>query len=362
MTPQSPLHDWWAARGARFAAGDAGEVLVQFRDVQREYGAARESAALFDLSQRTQIELTGADRVRFLHNLCTNDIKALAAGQGREAFLTTAQGKLVGHTYIFATPASLLLDTVPGQAQRLLSHLDKYLITDDVKLIDRADDWAELFVTGPKASDVLAAASATLGDRLPPRALEHAEAVVAGTACWVRRVDLCGDSGYQVVVPCDRAADAAGALLEAGAVPAGMHAFDILRIESGTALFGRDMTEENLPQEVGRNDPCISFTKGCYLGQETVARIDAHGHVNQHLVGLRLDCESSPEPGTPVLHEGKEVGHITSAAVSPRFGVIALAYVRRGHETPGHQLELHDADPTTIARVAALPFDRSCKA
>jgi folate-binding protein YgfZ len=362
MTHASPLKDLWAARSARFEPADSGEVAAHVAGPDQEYRRARESAGLVDLCHRTKIELTGTDRVRFLNNLCTNDVRALQAGQGCEAFVTSVQGKLVGHVFVFAADTSLVLDSAAGQAQRLCDHFDKYLITEDVHVIDRTAAWAELFLTGPDAQRVLRSAARASTERkeesadLPAAPLQHAPAVLAQQRCWLRRVDLCGDTGYQVVLPAGDARRVAEALLEAGAEPVGSRAFDTLRIEAGTPLYGADMTEENLPQEVGRNAQCISFTKGCYLGQETVARIDSRGHVNRSLVGLRLESDARPEPGTPLLHEGKEVGHVSSAAASPRLGVIALGYVRRGHETPGRQLEFHDADTVTVARVTALPF------
>lgn len=363
MTTASALHGFWSARGAQFVDSGCGAAISHFDEVHRECRAARDGAGLVDLSHRTKLELTGADRVRFLHNLCTNDIKALAPGQGCEAFLTTSQGKIVGHVYVFATSTALVLDTVAGQSEGILEHLEKYRITDNVDWIDNTDAWVELYASGPRAAAVLEMVANTPVARgasavlIPEHVLEHGRGVVGGVDGWLRRVDLCGDPGYQVVVAAGVASQAAAALIEAGAVPIGMRAFDVLRLEAGTPLFGRDITQENLPQEVGRDRQAISFTKGCYLGQETVARIDAHGHVNRHLVGLRCDGDEPPPEGSELRCDGTRVGRVTSAARSERLGVIALAYVRRGKESPGTVLQVHGADPDQTARVNTLPFE-----
>ena len=184
-----------------------------------------------------------------------------------------------------------------------------------MQLHDRSQEWAELLVAGDQV-DVLLADHGwpTLEERL-----SHTAALLAQLSVWLRRVDFVGPKGY--LVACNREAldDVIRLLLDAGAVRCGADVCEAARIEQGTPWFGCDITDENLPQEIDRNQQAINFTKGCYLGQETVARIDALGHVNRLLRGVKFSGESIPTPGTELCAGGKVLGHVTSACWSPRL-------------------------------------------
>ncbi len=284
-------------------------------DWRGQYNALRHGAGLIEL-ERTQIELGGADRASFLHNLSTNEIKKLPVGAGCEAFLTSVQGRTLAHAFVFAGPESLLIDTVGGQSEKLLAHLDHYLVCEQVTLTDRSGQWTELLLAGPQAESLVEQLWKT---RLPATRLANEVVDAGGTPIWLRRVDITGPGGCLISLPREAAPSVAAALGEHGAVPCGGEAFEAARIEAGFPLFDRDITEKNLPQEVARDALAISFVKGCYLGQETVARIDALGHVNKMLVGLELSSADVPEAGTEIFAAGQAVGHVTSAAYSPRL-------------------------------------------
>ena len=314
-----------------------------------EYRALTQLAGLVDFSQRTLVEVRGDDRATFLQNLCTQDVRRLAAGQGAEAFFTSVQGKILAHTLIFADEDALVLETVPGQAEKLIAHLDRYLMRERVTLADRGATHAELLLAGATAAATLAA----LEVAVPEQLLASSDAELAGAALRVRRCDLAGPHSF--LIECPRASTAAvrRALEAADATPCSSAAFEAARIEHGTPFFGQDISEKNLPQEVGRDERAISFVKGCYLGQETVARIDALGHVNRKLVGVRFAGDAVPGPSTPLLSEGHEVGHVTSAAWSPRLGApLALAYVKTATQAAGSQLQ----SPGGPAEVMSLPL------
>lgn len=314
-----------------------------------QYQALTGAAAVVDFAERTQVELTGADRARFLNNLCTNDIRQLAMGAGREAFLTSVQGKTLAHVFVFACPDSLLIDTVGGQGEAIVAHLDHYLVSEKVTLADRSAQWAEMLVAGPKAQAVL---SPFADDVVPNELLSHAGAKIAGKACWLRRVEMTPGGGYLVSMRREDAPAIHAALVEAGALDCGDEAFEAARIEHGFPSFGRDITDKNLPQEVARDTSAISFVKGCYLGQETVARIDALGHVNKMLAGLRFAGSAVPARGTELSAGEQIVGQVTSATFSPRLGVpLALGYVRSASHAPGTRL----ASSAGEAEVVALP-------
>ncbi len=264
-------------------------MTVADKQFQTDYEALSSGAGLVDFGDRTLIEIAGEDRAKFLHNLCTNEIRKLAPGAGCEAFLTNVQGKILAHVLVFSGPDSLVLETVPGQAETILAHLDRYLIREKVELSDRSLDWSEWLLAGPQAESLL---TGLTGGASPAALFASQKSQIAGHEVWLRRVDLAGPHGF--LIDCRRA-DAAAigqGFVDVGARRVGLEAFEARRIEVGFPFYGADISDKNLPQELARDNRAISFTKGCYLGQETVARIDALGHVNQTLVGVRFDRDA----------------------------------------------------------------------
>lgn len=326
-----------------------------------EYQHARESAALFDVSDRGKLELTGPDAPNFLHNLCTNDVVNLPLGAGCEAFFTNAKAKVVAHALIYHVRIAggrdaLWLDVVPSQASSLLQHLDRFLISEQVEMADRTADFAQFHLAGPRAKAVLERA---LGESIPDLGpLEHMERTVGPNAtCHIRRHDPLGLPGYDIVCLKARAADVGQQLTAAGAAPAGRNTYEVLRVEAGTPVYGADIDENRFVVEVGRTG-AISYSKGCYLGQEPIVMArDRAGHVNRMFRGLRLRDGQPLAVGAKLFApDGKEVGVVTSSLVSPRLGAIALGYVRRGSEQAGAALEAEPAGSGRAAVVSELPF------
>lgn len=302
-----------------------------------QYQALTAGAGVVDFTARTRIEVTGDDRASFLHNLSTNDVKGLTPGGGCEAFFLNAKGHVLAHAFIVCRPESLLIETVPGQDDLLLNHLNRYLIREKVELHDRTADWAESLVAGDRAADVLKKIGS--GEFSDER-LQNAELLIAGQTATVVRVEMTPSPGYLLMTSVSSLPAVREALLSQDVVACDQAALEAARIEAGFPFYGVDVTDDNLPQEVDRDALAISFKKGCYLGQETVARLDALGHVNKTLVRLRFEGSDAPSPGTELRSAEQLVGQITSAARSPRGGApLALGYVRRGHNTPGTRLE-----------------------
>jgi folate-binding protein YgfZ len=301
-----------------------------------EYAALTTGAGFAELTGRTLIEVTGADAVSLLHSFTTNDIKKLAVGRGCEAFVTSPQGKTLGHVLILRGEKSLLVSTTPGQAKGLISHWERYVISEDVTIRDVSAERATLLVAGARATDIL---QKTTGAEPPAELLEWKVVTLAGQEAALARVEYGGPQPFFVFVAAAGSAAVKLALAGAGAIACDVAATEMIRIEAGIPLFGQDITDDNLPQEVGRDAKAISFTKGCYLGQETVARIDALGHVNRMLVGVRFFGDLVPPAGTPLAVDGKEVGRVTSAAWSPRWGdPLAIALVRRAQAKAAMEL------------------------
>jgi folate-binding protein YgfZ len=324
---------------------DAAEPTSVWLD---DYVALTEHAGFVPLS-RTRIEIAGKDRATWLHNLCTNEVKRLAPGRGCEAFITTVQGKTLGHGFIFVEDELIVLDTVADQSETLLKHLDRYLVCEQVTLTDCSGEGFEVLLAGPKAAGLLAE---QCGSEVPAERCSHRELEVDGKAVRIRNVDL-GVPCFFVEVPRVDGPWLASKLHAAGARQCVAAALDVLRIEQGFPLFGRDLTDKNLPQELARDALAISFVKGCYLGQETVARIDALGHVNKVLVGVRFAGAEVPAVGAELSSDGQAVGAVTSATYSPRLGgPLALAYVKHGLAKPGTRL----TSPVGEAEIVRVPL------
>jgi tRNA-modifying protein YgfZ len=356
----SPLHAWETQLEATFCESNGWVLPSRFAGPLKEYRSACESAAFFDRSYHAKVQITGPDAAAFLHNLCTNEIKGLEPGQGNEAFLTTGQAKIVAHVYIYREidPAEILsfaMDAGPGMSDAVLKHLDRYLVSERAELRDRTKDLGQVHLAGPAASIIM---DRIADSTLPGLARLHTiTAKLGGVQCTVRRNDRLAPAGYDLLCKAEEAPAMAKALHGAGAIPAGLEAYETLRVEAGTPVFGVDMDETNLPQEVGRIDTTISFTKGCYIGQETVARIRTYGHVNRSLVGLKLESNTLPPRGTKIHAGDKEVGAVTSSVLSPRLETaIALAYLRRGYHEPGTKVEIAWEKGCSSAEVAGLPF------
>jgi folate-binding protein YgfZ len=305
-------------------------------DFDTQYAAFTSAAGWCDCNERTQIELIGDDRATFLHNFTTNDIRGLKPGGGCEAFALDARGHVLGHLLVFCTQHSLVIDTVPGQAETLCRHLDRYLIRERVEIHDRGEAWGELALAGAEAGQLLH----ELTGAVLESPYSHAQVQLAGHQLWLRRVDIFGPGSYFLAGPRE-AMDAVGLVLEAeGIVPCGNDVLETVRIESGFPWYGRDISISNLPQEAARDRQAINFNKGCYLGQETVARIDALGHVNKTLACVRFSGQTVPPVGTELRSGDQPVGAVTSAAFSPLLNApLALAYIRRGQNSMGAKLD-----------------------
>lgn len=334
----------------------ASEPLADFGAWRDEYAAAVESAALFDRSAVGHVEVAGPEAPQFLHNLSTNDVANMPLGAGCEAFFCNLRARALFHVHIYhVMPGgrhALWLDVTPGYHEKLIQHLDRYLIAEQVELADRTGDLATLHVAGPSSRDVL---SKAVGQALPELQLyQHMERALGSLPIHVRRIDPLGVPGWDVVVRREHLREAWDRLSAAGAPPAGTTAFDVLRIEAGTPVYGPDIDENRFVVEVGRKD-AISYTKGCYLGQEPIVMArDRAGHLNRYFRGLRFG--EAVAAGAKLFAGEGEVGLVTSSADSPRLGPIGLGYVRRGHEPAG--TALHVVGPTGPgAVVAELPIE-----
>jgi folate-binding protein YgfZ len=329
-------------------------VLTQstIAEIAAGYRALREGCALVDRSGVDRLEILGADRLRFLNAYVTCEVKTLAGGQGAYGFLTSPQGRILADLVALAHGDRLWLELPPGTGEEVAKHLRKYILADRVE-IRPLDDMLHIRLIGPRAAAGLAAA----GAELPEHDWSHVRTRVHGTEVTLQRSGRLGAEAYTLWV----SASIAGPLVEdllAGpeVTPAGAEALEVLRTEAGIPRFGRDFGPENFPQETGAEAAAVSYTKGCYLGQEVVARIHYRGAVQKTLCGLVFD-EPAPAPGTPLLHDGREAGRATTVVSSPALGrPIGLAILHRRAAEPGTRLETADARGGGGAEVRALPL------
>jgi tRNA-modifying protein YgfZ len=328
------------------------------------YRAAIESAAVFERPGRGKIAVAGSDRRTYLHAMLTNDIGVLEAGTGCYAAYLTPQGRIVADMRVLELGDLVLLDLDESVAQAVLQKLDQFVFSEDVQLGDLGAAFAKLSVAGPAAARVVAGTLAADGgpaeaDLAAWPEFRNARASFRGqTVLVVASRDLTG-SGFDLYIERVRLGELHSALVQAGAVPGDQDAAELLRVESGRPAFGVDMDAETLPLEAGIEGRAISFTKGCYPGQEVVIRVlhRGQGRVARKLAGLRVVGDVVPGRGDSVHAGDREAGRVTSAAWSPRAGcAIALAMLHRDFLEPGTALSVRHGEQELAATVTALPF------
>jgi folate-binding protein YgfZ len=341
-----PLHDRHVSLGATFGELKGREVVERIpgRDEDR---ALRTGSGLFDASAREVVRVTGPDRVSFLQGMVTQDVDGLPVGSVADAALLTPKGAMVADARVVKRTDDLLLVTEPGYGPVVLATLERYLTSEDAELSDATTGYGQLSLVGPEA-EALAERVLGLG---PPAGAAHRSFDAGGTTAWALPQGLLL-AGVDLLVPVDAMGALFERLLQAGATPVGFAALEVLRVERGTPRFGADMDEKTIPLEANLQR-AIHYQKGCYIGQEVIARATFRGHVNRHLVGLRF-AGPVPAPRTELFTGERRVGWVTSVVESPRLGAIGLGYAHRDVEQPGTELAL--AGEGTKATIAPLPF------
>jgi len=347
-----PLHDFHAARGAHFFDLNGREAVSSYGRESAEYEALTQNAALIDLSFRSRVCLLGADRDKFLHGQVTNEILRLKVGEGTYAALVTAKGKIESDLFVYKLKDELLLDFEPGLTERVIDRLNRYVIAEDVQIVDVAPHYGLFSIVGPNAANALRSANLPA----PGSALTWISSANESGETYVAHNPRFRVPAFDLFVPLDQMESTGRSLASTGSVWVGFAALETLRVENGIPRYGVDMTENTLPQEAELQDRAISFAKGCYIGQEVIARIRTYGQVAKALRFLRVDGEV-PQPGSKVFAGGKEVGFITSAAHSPRRGVnVALGYIRKETNAPGTMVQIGN-EPAINAEILQNPGD-----
>jgi tRNA-modifying protein YgfZ len=325
-----------------------------------EYEALVERCGLVDRSERGKLALSGlpggdaAGAVEFLNGQITNELANLKPGEGCYAAFLTHKGKMLGDLRVLAAgedpeaePSELLLDTERGALQALFDMIRRFKVGYDVELHKRTVECSLLSLIGPNAEEVTAKACGCKPSELPQREHDHLLVGVGETQVRLIRTDL----GLDVLLDSSAIEAVRSALMEAGAAEASEAAAEIVRVEHGRPRYGIDLDESTIPQEAGLNERAVSFSKGCYVGQETVARLHYRGKPNRHLRGLHLSAPA--DSGTELRLGERSMGHLGSSVLSPTLGPIGLALVRREAE-PGATILVGEHGAS--ARVSELPF------
>lgn len=325
-------------------------IATAAADLAAERQALVSGAALLDRSAAGRLRLGGADRARFLHGLVTCDVQRLAEGQGAYGFVTSSQGRVLADAVVLALEDELWLEVPPGAADEVADHLAKYLIADRVEIA--ALHAVPLGVAGPRAAELLESLAGR--GTLPTEPWAHRPVTVAGVAARAVRRGIAPVEALDLWLPSGAAPEVRAHLQAEGAVAVSADAWDLLRVERGVPAFGRDFGPANFPQETGLGDQAVSYTKGCYLGQEIVARIHYRGGVHKGLRGVRFRGREAPPPtGTPLLAEGRPAGAVGTTVVSPDHGPIGLAILHERANAPGTVLQVEGGGE---AEVVELPF------
>ncbi|MBI2104808.1 MAG: aminomethyl transferase family protein [Candidatus Omnitrophica bacterium] len=338
-----------------------GDWLVPWRfgAFEEEYRALRAGVALLDCSTQALVECRGADRVSFLHRLLTNDLKRLSPGGGARAALLTPSGKLLAELLVLADAEAVWLLCDLPRAAVVAQTLEHYLFSDQVTVTNHERRKAALALEGPRAAELLAALVGPAASLAAPG--DHATVSFEGLPVWLIRHSLIGGSGVLCLVDADQA-EAAWGLLQRrgrpqGVRPVGWEALNTARIEAGVPWFGLDMDETTLLPETGLQAVAVSETKGCYVGQEVIARMQTYGSASKKLMGLLVEGQAAAGSGDRIVRGASEVGWVTSGCHSPVLRrPIAMGYVKRGAYEPGTAVEIVRAGGRVAATVAERPL------
>jgi folate-binding protein YgfZ len=356
LTALLQSEDLTATGSEQFQTGEyrGATSAARFGDPRAEFAALRGGCGVYDLGYRVKISLTGADRVRWLNGMVTNNVRDLAAGHGVYAFLLNPQGRILADLYAYNRGDSITVDTDRSQLETILATFDHYIIMDDVEVGNLSEQMTVLGIAGPKARAVLGEAGIAVAELRP---LQIADATCTCDCdcvqCTVVRSDVAMES-YELWLAPAEVRKTWNALLAAGASPVGYEALEMTRIAAGIPRYGVDVRERDLPQETEQMR-ALNFDKGCYVGQEIVERIRSRGAVHRKFTGFMLDGAVPIVAGTKVFAGEKEVGEVTSAAFLPFAAgerTVALGYIRREFSAPGKDVAIGSVK----ASVVSLPF------
>ncbi|MBZ5662896.1 MAG: hypothetical protein LAO08_21055 [Acidobacteriia bacterium] len=352
MALETPLLELHRAAGAEIGETFGTLLPSRFGEFMREYAAASAAVALVDTNYRALFSFTGPDAQRYLNAILTSNVRDLKPGAGVVGLLLTPQGHILAEVETFLLDKGILASSHAMVRERTFSTFDKFIIMDDVTLEDVTPAMGTLDLVGPLSSAVISEMAGVDLAGLP--VLSHVEAKFGSVPCRIARKAWLDHPAAMIIAAREHLPELwrelESRVRARGGAHAGMQAINSIRLEWGTPWFGHDYGDKNIPHEAGLEHSHISYEKGCYTGQEIVERVRSRGHANRRLTELQFLETQTPALGTILLHDGKEIGEVTSAAFSPVLGrPIGLGYVRREHAAVGTRLDASGAPAEVIA-------------
>lgn len=349
------LNDLHLRSGATMKEQDGWSIPASYGDELFEYAAVRErGGGLIDLSSRGRFHVRGSEAVQFLNGLISNDVKTLPENQWMPAAFPNVQGRLIASVRVGRLKDGFLIDTEPATPRKVFQTIQRFTLAGDFHVTDITEATSLLSIQGKQANEILCAVLGELGPKVPKQRL--AQAKWLDHELTLLRATHTAEDGFDLIVDVDDARPLWEALTEKGARPIGYNAFEILRIEAGVPRYGIDVDETNVVSEA--LEDAVSYTKGCYIGQEIIARIKYRGHVAKKLVGVVFDGLVKVDQNLKIASvDDNEIGRITSTTLSPHLGrTIALGYVKYDYIAPGTEVKISSAKGDLLARVTELPF------
>ena len=331
---------------------EPGKIPLAYSNAEQEYWTIKKAVGLADISHLGRLKITGKDRISFLNGLLTNDISQLKENAGQRSALLNSKARVLADLHLYVEQDSLLVDTGESSASHVKEILDRFVITEDVQIQDSSHDLVQITIQGPSSSQAI---KEVLGAEAQD--LKQLEQKTLGPSTIIAR-DRTGQSGYDIIMPALEAEPVwHGFLLNGGEIglnPVGSQALEILRLEAGYPKYATDVDENTIILEAGFKD-AINFNKGCYLGQEVVARATHIGRVNKQLVRLEVETKESISPRSKLMSDGREAGFITSAAFSPGLRrVVGLGYANREFAKEGTKVNVQSGETSLSAVVTKI--------
>lgn len=357
-TGRLALEEMHVAQGAVIREYNGWRLPAAYGDLMAEYSAVRNhGSGLIDLSARGRLHVSGSEAIQFLNGLITNDVKALEAGTWMAAAFPNVHGRLIAAVRVIHEEDGFLIDTEASTYEKVLQTLNRFTLAGDFRVKDLTDETALFSIQGKSVEDML---RAVLNESFPALLQNGTKRVQwQGTDILLIRATHTAEDGFDIIVDSEKASALWEKLRETGAQPVGREAFDILRIEAGEPLYGVDMDETRIVTEASL-DHAVSYTKGCYIGQEIIARIHWRGHVAKKLTGIIFGAPKEVPGDTKICStEGRDIGTLTSAVYSPILGqTIALGYVKYDYLAPETAVKIVADGEEFPARITELPFVR----
>jgi len=353
-----PLADFHRQNGATMIEQDGWLLPSHYGDAAAEYAAVRNGGAgVIDLSARGRMLVSGSEAVMFLNGLITNDMKTLAPNSWMAAAFPNVQGRLLAAVRVLNRGENFLIDTESATHETVGKLLDRFTLAGDFRVADVTDQIITLSIQGKAAPKTLSEIFPEPPAMIPPQNLVLAQSPDYGAVTIIRATHTAED-GFDLFIEADRAPRLWKRLLEAGAKPFGMDALEVMRVEAGIPRYGIDMDESTVVSETNLDD-AISFTKGCYVGQEIIARIKYRGHVAKKLTGIVLDEDASLNDPAIFSADDKSIGRATSSTFSPRLNRrIALAYLKYDYLASETSVKIGAGESRSTGKVSELPFVR----